>query len=434
MSAVADLLLCRGFTVSGSDISESVIIDRLRSKGARIAIAHDRRNLGDAQVAVYSSAIPPGNPEIEEAELRHIPLVHRSELLSELMRTKKAITVTGSHGKTTTAAMITAILCSAGLDPSAAIGADVQMLGGNAISGSGDHFVIEADESDRSFLRYHPFVSVVTNIDLDHTDEYRDLSDLKKTFLEHMNSVPFYGSLVICLDNAPLRAVSRKVHRPVLTYGLIRDADFSAREIRYQGFHTNYQLYRNHKSVGQIQLRVPGRHNVLNSLAAIATGWTLGIRFEAIRHSLEEYSGADRRLEWKGEKEGVWVLDDYGHHPAEIQATLAACCEFKRRIVLVFQPHRYSRTRDLMGQLSGAFELADELYIVDIYGAGERPIEEVTSEALCRRISGKRRVEYAGNGEDLPDLLKRRTRKGDLLLTMGAGDVFRIGEAFLGKD
>lgn len=432
MSGLAKILLQHGgFEVSGSDLCDSPSLDRLRALGARIHVGHHADYLQDAQAVVYSSAIPYENPEIEEARARSLPLVHRSELLSELMRFKEGITITGTHGKTTTTAFCGLILQEAGLDPNVVVGANVKPLGGNARYGKGRHFVAEADESDRSFLKLHPLIAIVTNIDLDHLDVYRNLDDLKETFLQHIHSVPFYGTVILCHDDPHLRSLQKNVHRRMLTYGLSADSDIQAQNLELKGFKASYQCVYENRIQGQIRLNVGGEHNVVNSLAAVAVGRTLGLDFATIAVALERFEGAERRLEWKGEKNGVVVIDDYGHHPAEIKASLATCKQVERRIVLVFQPHRYTRTQHLMDSLVESFDLADELYLLDIYAAGETPIGGISSETLADRVASRRSVTYVRSFEEALERLNKSLGQGDLLLTMGAGNVWRLGERFL---
>ena len=434
MSGIAEILLRQGYHVSGSDQNCSELVKRLQQLGARIEIGHRESNLGQAQAVVYSSAIPPSNPELEGAKRLGLPLVHRAEMLAELMRFKKGITITGTHGKTTTTSMVAAILVQASLDPTVVVGARVPALDGNARLGAGDYFVAEADESDRSFLRLHPTYSVITNIDCDHMDEYEDLNDLEETFLQHMRTIPFYGKLVVCSDDPNLLRVMRNVHSPVITYGLKSSAEFCADNIRHRGFQTDYRVLRSGEPVGEIRLSLAGHHNILNSLGATALGVTLDIPFDAIQQSLAQFAGPERRLERKGEKHGILVLDDYGHHPAEIKASLEACAQFERRILLVFQPHRFTRTLHLREALAHSFGAADRLYLLDIYAAGEEPIEGVTSEQLAELIAEHRQVRYIASREEMSEVLAVESKPGDLVLTMGAGDVWKIGETFLEEE
>ena len=431
MSALAQLLISRNLTVSGSDTDENAQIRNLTRQGATINIGHKKENLGNPEVVVYSSAIPSDNSELEEGRDRNLQIIHRSELLSELMRFRKGITITGTHGKTTTASLITQVLIDGGLDPEAALGAQLKGINSNAYPGKGEYFVAEADESDRSFLNFRPVITVVTNIDSDHMDEYRNLADLLDAFTQHMNSVPFYGSVLACADDPNLIRALRNVHRPVITYGLKNGCDFSARKIRPNGLKTRYCLCRGEKYLGEVKLGLAGEHNVQNSVAAAATGILLGVPFSVISASFEAFEGVERRLEWKGERNDIWIFDDYGHHPSEIRASLSALRSLDRRIIVVFQPHRYTRTQHLLNDLASCFDDADELYLMDIYPAGERPIEGVSSSELAERISQIRTVRYIQSAEELVRTLIRTSCSGDLILTLGAGDVGEVGEAFL---
>jgi UDP-N-acetylmuramate--alanine ligase len=431
MSALAGLLLGQGFRVSGSDLADGPYLQRLRGLGAAIHLGHSADHLGDAGAVVVSSAVPSDNPEVAAAVGRGIPVIHRSELLAELMRYRQGIAVAGSHGKTTTTAMIGHLLEKAGWDPSVAVGASVVGLGGNFRVGAGRHLVAEADESDRSLLRLNPVYAVVTNVDLDHTDQYRDADDLAATFSDFMNRIPFYGAVVAFHDDPLLRSALRNVHRRVLTYGLEPDADILIADIGDSGPGVRFTLRRGHSRPGVVNLRLPGRHNAINAAAAAAVGLALGIRFNSIAASLESFAGVERRLEVKGEKNGVTVIDDYGHHPSEIRAAIAACRGRWRRILLVFQPHRYTRTLHLLDRFADAFDDVEELYLLDIYGAGEEPLPGVTSRLLEEKVSGRRSVHYVPSRRELLAVLRRDSRPGDLVLTMGAGNVGRIGEEFL---
>ncbi len=434
MSGIAEICLLSGYEVSGSDLCDSPLLERLRSLGAQINIGHRVSNIGDAQAVVYSHAISQENIELQTARTQKIPIIARGEMLAELMRFKKGITVSGTHGKTTTTAMLAFLLQKAGLDPTMVIGARFRTIGSNAYLGQGEFVVAETDESDRSFLKPWPVYAVVTNIDLDHMDEYKDLPDLQQAFLEHINRVPFYGAVVACWDDENLRSLLKKVHRPVITYGLSAKAEISGRNLKLEGLRSSFGLFWRNEFLGRITLEVPGQHNVLNSLAAAAMGLLLKVPFPVIQDALKAFPGAERRLEWKGDKKGVWVLDDYGHHPTEIRATLKACRDTGRRIVVVFQPHRYSRTLHLMKELSNCFESADLLYLLDIYSAGEEPITGVTSEGLAQEISRQHPVILVSDRDRLVRLLENATNAGDLLLTLGAGDVWKIGDAFLARN
>ncbi len=431
MSALAEILLSSGYEVTGSDLSHSETTAHLERLGARIHLGHAATNLQDAEIVVFSSAIHSDNAEIKQAHKTGVQVVHRADLLAELMRFKQGITVTGTHGKTTVTSMIGMILLDAGLDPTIVVGARVKGLGSNAHLGTGDHLVAEADESDRSFLKLRPVHTVLTNIDDDHLDEYENLETLKETFLTYLESVPFQGSIIACIDDPNTRQILRNVHRPVVTYALDSQADCSASRIRLSGLQTTYLMSWRGKELGEVKLGVPGRHNVQNSLGAAALALSLGIPFECVCASLGSFAGVERRLEWKGEKEGVWVIDDYGHHPSEIKATLEACRGLGRKIILVYQPHRYSRTAQLANQLAGSFQGADDLFLTDIYAAGEPPLDGVDSKTLSDKIAQFRTINYVPPTQDLLLMLREHTEPGDLLLTMGAGDVWKVGEAFL---
>ena len=433
MSGIAEILIAKGYAVSGSDLSRSLILDRLSELGARIFLGHHETNLQDAEIVVFSSAIPAENPELREAQNRNTPLIHRAEMLARLMRLKKAITVSGTHGKTTTSAMITILLQEAGLDPTAVLGGRLKALGSSARLGKGSFFVAEADESDRTFLRLSPSYAVVTNIDLDHMDQYRGLEDLQEAFLEHMNKVPAEGAVVLCRDDANLRSLLKKVHRRVITYGFEQEVQVCASQVRIGPLWSRYDCLHEGNPLGSVELNVPGRHNVLNSLAAVTLGLHLEIPFAVIACSLKAFRGAERRLEHKGERGGVWVMDDYGHHPAEVRAALESCKATGRRVLAVFQPHRYSRTQHLMREFGSCFEKADRLYLLDIYSAGEEPIPGVTSKRLAGEIRRHREVTYVPDTETIVELLEDEASPGDLLLTLGAGDVWKVADAFLEK-
>ena len=433
MSGIAEILLRNGYKVSGSDLSRSVILDRLTSLGAQVFLGHRDTNLQDAEIVVFSSAIPPENPELKEARGRNIPVIHRAEMLARLMRSGKAVTVSGTHGKTTTASMITVLLQEAGLDPTAILGGKLKGLESSARLGRGEFFVAEADESDRTFLRLTPTYAVVTNIDLDHLDEYRGLEDLQQAFLEHMSRVAAGGAIVACGDDANLRPLLKKVQRRVITYGLEQEVQVSAGEVKLGPQWSSYECQFRGKPLGVVELGVPGRHNVLNSLAAVALGLHLEIPFGVIARSLKSFLGTERRLDYKGERGGVWVMDDYGHHPAEIRAALEACKATGRRLVVVFQPHRYSRTQHLMREFGSCFEGADRLYLLDIYPAGEGPIPGVTSARLAEEIRRHREVTHVKGVRTVVELLEDEVSPGDLVLTLGAGDVWKVADTFLAK-
>ena len=432
MSALAEIMLARGYRVSGSDMESNPLLVRLGELGAEVFIGHHATHLGDADRVVCSSAIGTENPELEAARSRGLTIIPRGQMLARLMDSYKGITVAGTHGKTTTTAMIAGVMLRARLDPTLAIGARIESLGGNARCGKGEWFVAESDESDRSFLALSPFCAVVTNIDRDHMEEYGTLADLQNAFLEHMNSVSEPGFIVACGDDPNLEPLLKKLHRPVITYGLSEGVDLCARKLDLDWLRSSYDCYHSNRFLGRITLNVSGLYNVLNSLAAAAVGLRVAqARFDVVRDALRDFRGPDRRLQEKGERDGVWVIDDYGHHPAEVRSTLRACRLSGRRTVVVFQPHRYTRTQYLMKELSECFEDADILFLMDIYPAGEDAIAGINSEQLAGRIGKHRGVRYVPDRRELLRALRKETATGDLVLTLGAGDVWKIGEEFL---
>src|SRR5438477_5940617 len=442
MSGIAEVLLNLGYKVSGSDVKASPVTQRLASLGAVIYEGHEEQNAADAEVVVVSSAISPANPEVLQARRQHIPVIRRAEMLAELMRLKYGIAIAGMHGKTTTTSMVAAVLAAGGLDPTVVVGGRVDAMGSNARLGNSQYLVAEADESDRSFLKLSPILAVVTNVDREHMDCYRNMRDVKRAFLEFLHRLPFYGMVVLCNDDPILRRMLPQIPRRVVTYGTKRGSDFRIK-VRECGFdnHENLPISRfdvtyRGTNLGAFQLRVPGAHNILNATAAIAVGIGLEIQVEQIRTALENFRGVDRRFQLRGELAGISVIDDYGHHPTEIRATLAAArqCGF-RRIHVIFQPHRYTRTRDLMDEFATAFQDADNLIILDVYQASEQPIEGVTGEALARKIieTGKRNATYASSFADAAKLVYEVATEGDMILTLGAGSVSQLGPMILEK-
>ena len=432
MSAIAEILLGAGYSVSGSDLQDTPLLRRLAELGVQVNLKHSARHLGQAQLVVYSSAIPASNPELRAAKARGLPLLHRSEMLAELMRYRTGISVTGTHGKTTTCSMIASMTVEAGLEPTVMVGAQLASWGSNARLGTGRLLVAEADESDRSFLRLPTICGVVTNIDADHLDVYRDLPDLQEAFLQFLRQLPFYGVAVVCLEDAGLRPILKKVQRRMLTYGFTGEADFSARNLELATFTAAYDCYHEQQLLGRVRLRVAGKHNVLNSLAAVAVGHWLKLPFGSIGKGLENYQGAERRLELKGQNsKGVWVIDDYAHHPTEIQAVLETYRASGRRLLVVYQPHRYSRTQHLMEMMDDCFRAANRLYLVDIYPAGEAPVSGVSSAVLADRLKPVIPVRYFPDRNQLVRTLASETKAGDLVLTLGAGDVGLIGQELL---
>src|SRR6266699_2110704 len=438
MSGIAEVLANLGFRVSGSDLKKSEVTAHLEELGVDFTEGHAAENVGDAHVVVRSTAVRDDNPEIIEARRRSIPVIPRAEMLAELMRMKPhTVAVAGSHGKTTTTSMVATVLGSAGLDPTFVVGGIVRSYLSNARLGKSDLMVAESDQSNRSSLMLTPTIAGCTNIDREHMDYYHDMEDGRKCFADFVNKVPFYGAAVLCLDDPHVQAVIPKVERRRVTYGLSAQADISAHGISYdQSFGSSFTVWRGIDVLGSISLRVPGKHNVYNSLAAIAVGLELEVPFAKIAEALGEFSGADRRFQFKGEERGITVVDDYGHHPTEIKATLSAARigAPNRRIVVLLQPHRYTRTNDLMDEFARAFNNADVLLVTDIYAASETPIDGVNAEVLTNRIKsyGHKNAEYIGALENGPQILGGTVREGDLVITLGAGSVHRVGDQLLG--
>ncbi|MBI4482486.1 MAG: UDP-N-acetylmuramate--L-alanine ligase [Acidobacteria bacterium] len=434
MSGIAEVLLNLGYKVTGSDQKLSPVTERLKSLGGEVQEGHRSQHVQDANVVVISSAVPGDNVEVLEARRRNIPVISRAEMLAELMRLKYGIAVAGAHGKTTTTSMVSTVLVGAGLDPTVVIGGRLNTLGSNAKLGSGDFMVAEADESDGSFLRLSPTLAVITNIDREHLDYYRDLDHIKSAFLTFANKVPFYGAAILCLDDPNVRSILPQIERRQITYGSAPQADLVAAQMQFSRNSTRFAVRARGEILGDIQLRIPGHHNVLNALAAVAVGLDLEIPFETIRQALGGFWGADRRFQWKGEVDGVAVVDDYGHHPTEIVSTLNAARQFSDgRLVVIFQPHRFTRTKFLFEEFSRSFGQADILVVTRIYAAGEKPLEGVHSEALVAQIKkqGHGDVTYIDQLSDVVPLLKDKLRPGDLVLTLGAGDVWKVGEELL---
>jgi UDP-N-acetylmuramate--alanine ligase len=434
MSGIAEVLLNLGYRVTGSDLRHSGVTARLVSLGAQVFEGHAEENVQGADVVVTSSAIAKENSEVMEARRLHLPVIQRAEMLSELMRLKYGIAIGGMHGKTTTTSMVASVLAAGGLDPTVVVGGRVDAMGSNARLGKSQYLVAEADESDRSFLKLSPILSVVTNIDREHMDCYRDMHDVEDTFVEFMDRVPFYGMVVACWDNEPLRALLPRVQRRVVTYGLSEGADFRVLSANHCGTQgealSEFRVEYRGKDLGEFHLRVPGAHNILNATAAISVGVGLDIKPDDIRRALDEFRGVDRRFQLKGSAAGVNVIDDYGHHPTEIKATLAAAtqCGYQR-VLVVFQPHRYSRTQLLMEDFAEAFRDADSVFILDIYAASEQPIPGVSSKVLAERIrDGKGRpAEYVPSFDEAVEAIAKNAQAGDIVLTLGAGNVSQLG-------
>jgi len=434
MSGIAEVLLNLGYRVGGSDLAESETTQRLRKAGAEIVIGHRKENLRDADVVVTSSAVRPDNPEVAAAHERAIPVIPRAEMLAELMRLKYGVAVAGTHGKTTTTSLIATVLACGGLDPTAVIGGKLNIFGSNAKLGQGELLVAEADESDGSFLKLSPTIAIVTNIDPEHLDHYRNLEEIQTAFLEFINKVPFYGLAVLCLDHENVQALIPQVKKRYVTYGLSTQANYRAGGISFQGVMTSFRVFENDRELGRISIQMPGLHSVSNALATIATARELDLDFGVVQEALGSFSGVQRRFQIKGERGGIMVVDDYGHHPAEIKATLSAAQNgWGRRTVVIFQPHRYTRTRDLLREFFTAFNQADVLFLLDIYPAGEEPIPGVKAENLYEGIKGHghKDVTLVSDRKEILDHLLPRLKSGDMVITLGAGDVWKIGETLM---
>jgi len=435
MSGIAELLLNLGYKVSGSDTNSSDLTRRLESLGGIIFEGHSQEQIQGADVVVTSSAVGPENPEVVAADQASIPVIPRAEMLAELMRLKYSVAVAGAHGKTSTTSIIASVLDKGGLDPTVVIGGKLKSIGSNALLGEGDYIVAEADESDGSFLKMSPTIAVVTNIDREHLDYYRDLNHIKEVFLSFIDKIPFYGIAVLCLDDEPIQDIIPHIHKRFTTYGMSTQADFQAKDIVFEGLKSKFRVYHLGKELGSITLNLPGVHNVYNSLSSIAVGTELDIPFDVIRSALQTVEGVQRRLEIKGESKGIVVIDDYGHHPAEIKVTLEAVRGSwpEKRIVAVFQPHRYSRAQALFDDFTRSFYQSDIVVVLPIYSAGEEKIEGVTGLALFEgiRSHGHRNVVYVEDFQAAVLYLKEALVFGDILLTLGAGDVWKLGEMIL---
>jgi len=434
MNGIAEVMLNMGYEVTGSDLSETDVTRRLASLGAVIHTGHRASNVHKAQCVVYSSAVRRDNPEVREAASLNIPIIPRAEMLAELMRMKYGIAIAGTHGKTTTTSMIASILAEAGMDPTVVTGGKLNGIGANARLGYGDFLVAEADESDGSFLKLSPTIAVVTGIDREHMDHYEGMEDVKEAYLDFMNKVPFYGCAVVCLDHPVLQGLIPEVSRRFITYGLSSQADVHARDLTYEGMETGFVVCYGAEEQGTVTLRLPGEHNVCNALAAASVARELGIDFNGIKRGIEGFAGVERRFQMLGRVDGVTVVDDYGHHPEEIKAVLkAARLSFNGRVVAVFQPHRYSRTRDLFEEFLSSFNDAEVLVLTDVYAAGEERIAGVSGEKLYRgvRRCGHRDVSYVPGVGDLPGRLMEIVRPGDMVITLGAGDVWKAGAGLI---
>lgn len=444
MSGIAELLANLGYAVSGSDARQTDVTDRLESFGVTVHVGHRAENVGAADVVVHSSAVRPDNPELAEARARRVPVIPRAEMLAELMRLRFGIAVAGAHGKTSTTSMVALVLERAGLDPTAVIGGRLSAFGSNARLGRGECMVVEADESDRSFLKLSPSIAVITNVDREHMDAYGGFDDLQQAFVDFANKVPFYGAVVASSDDTGLAAVLPRLTRRTITFGIdALDAEITAGEVVLAGFGSSFLVRRRDvhgtgsvDTLGTVKLEVPGRHSVLNALAAVAVGIELGVAFPTIASALAEFRGAERRFEQCGVVGGVTVVDDYGHHPTEIAAVLAAARAAKpARVIVAFQPHRYTRTRDLMSEFADVLATADEVVLTDIYPASEEPISGVTIDALAQ-IVGERRgrpVHVVPLVSDVPAAVASMVRAGDLVLTLGAGSIGGVAAALVAE-
>ena len=436
MSGIAEVLLNLGYQVSGSDTKETEVTRRLGSLGAKVSYGHRRENLKEADVVVTSSAIRKGNPEVEAAEERLIPVIPRAEMLAELMRMKIGIAIAGTHGKTTTTSLISTVLAAGGLDPTVVIGGRLNSIGSNARLGQGEYLVAEADESDGSFLKLMPTIAVVTNIDPEHLDYYKGIDEIKETFLSFLDKIPFFGLAVLCLDHPNIQSLLPRLKKRFTTYGLTTQADYQAKEIVFEGLSTSFDVVHRRRELGRLSLRMPGLHNVYNALATLATAFELDIPFQVVQETLRDFSGIQRRFQIKGEKKGILVVDDYGHHPVEIVATLkAARTGWAKRIIAVFQPHRYTRTQALFKDFLTAFYDADVLILTDIYPAGEERIEGVESKALFEglREYGHKDVTYLSDKKEVVEHLLRVISPGDLVITLGAGDIWQVSEELVNR-
>ncbi len=439
MSGIAEVLCNLGFVVSGSDIKKSKNTDRLEAMGMKVSEGHAAENVGDAQVVVYSSAVKPDNPEVVMAKEKGVPVIPRAEMLAELMTLKPyAVAIAGTHGKTSTTSMVATLLVHAGVDPTTVVGGVVDTLGSNAKLGASEWFVTEADESDRSFLMLYPTIAVVTNIDKEHMESYKGMDDVVQCFTDFVNKVPFFGAAIICLDDPNVQLIIPNIKRRRVTYGMTAQADISAHNIRYnESFGSTFTVWRGDDILGEIELPVPGKHNVENALAAAAVALELEIPFAKSAEAFAKFKNANRRFQFKGEANGITVVDDYGHHPTEILATLSAAkySSGGRRTVVVFQPHRFTRTQELMDEFALSFNNADVLYVLDIYAASETPIEGITAEVLTDNIRkyGHKNANYIGDVDGAAAKVVSNLQAGDLVITLGAGSVTRLSDEILEK-
>ena len=439
MSAIAEIVINQGFEVSGSDLSKSENTDYLESLGAKIFLGHSADNIKDTEVVVYSSAVKPDeNPETAEAYKRNIPVLRRAEMLAEVSRLNYCLAISGTHGKTTTTSMCGLTLMKAEFDPTVIVGGRLSGLGGtNARLGQGEWTVVEADEYDRSFLQLSPSIAIINNIESEHLDIYKDFDDLKNTFIEFANKVPFYGFVAVGLDDPGIKDILPEIKKKIITFGLSRHCDIRAEELTYSERQTECKVYNGSKLLGTLQINIPGIHNVKNAMAAVAVSHELGIDFEVTKKAIAEFTGVYRRFEIKGEKDGILIIDDYAHHPTEIEATLQALRSgWNRRIVSVFQPHTYTRTREFYREFGRAFDDSDILVVTDVYPAREKPIEGITGKIIADSAinSGHKNVIYVEDKNTLVDELKKIIKPDDIVITLGAGDIWKTANKLVGKD
>lgn len=436
MSGIAEVLLTLGYQISGSDLKRSAVTERLEKLGAKLYEGHAASNVGNAQAVVVSSAVRADNPEVQEARRRQIPVIPRGELLAELMRLKYGVAVAGSHGKTTTTSLIGAMLSHAGLDPTVVVGGRVGVFTSNARIGQSDFLVVESDESDGSFLKLAPIIAIVTNIDREHLDHYPTIEAIREAFADFVNKVPFYGVAIVCLDDENVQQILPVIRRRTVTYGWSAQADLVIREVQPDGMASRFRLERRGEDLGWFRVPSPGAHNVLNATAAVAVGLELDLTPEKINAGLASFTGVDRRFQIKGQAAGATVVDDYGHHPTEIRATLGAARQAGfRRVLVLFQPHRYSRTFHLMDDFARSFHQADAVFVTDIYAASEAPIEGVSGQALTDQLRafGHKDAEFVGSVDQGARAISGRAREGDLLITLGAGTVSQAGDLILNQ-
>lgn len=437
MSGIAEVLINLGYKVSGSDLKQTEVTERLASLGGKIFIGHKPEQVGNAHVVVTSSAVLPDNPEVVQAKRLKIPVIPRAEMLAELMRLKYAVTIAGTHGKTVTTSLVSMVLAEGGLDPTVVIGGRLKNIGSSAKMGKGEFIVAEADESDGSFLKLTPTIALVTNIDDDHLDYYKTLDNIKSTFVQFVNKVPFYGSIILCGEDENIKSIIPRITRKYYTYGRGKNYDFYAENIVYEEMHTEFDLCFSGKNLGRLKLHFPGAHNVLNSLGAAAVGIELGVGFEKIRKAFLDFTGVSRRLEVKARKKDIVFIDDYGHHPTEIRVTLETIKSIwpERRLLVIFQPHRYTRTRDLAKKFGPSFNSVSRIWLTDIYSAGEKPIPGISSSLILESFPAEKRetVTLISDREAIIKEVVKSLRPQDVLVTLGAGDVYKIGEEILNK-